>query len=75
MAKTTIIDVKTKSKIIPVKDFSSSKIKSVDYSKKVSINDILQFKIKLTNIGIEGANPFNPPGIGLQVIGVSNYIL
>ena len=75
MAKATLTDIKTKTKVTPIKDFKTSKIKTVDYSKKVSINQILPFKIKLTNIGIEGINPLNPPGIGMQVIGFSNYIL
>ena len=75
MAKATLTDIKTKTKITPIKDFKSSKIKTVDYSKRVSINQILPFKLKITNIGIEGANPLNPPGIGMQVIGFSNYIL
>jgi hypothetical protein len=75
MAKATLTDIKTKTKVTPIRDFKTSKIKTVDYSKKVSINQILPFKIKLTNIGIEGINPLNPPGIGMQVIGFSNYIL
>lgn len=75
MAKATLTDIKTKTKVTPIKDFKSSKIKTVDYSKKVSINQILPFKIKLTNIGIEGINPLNPPGLGMQIIGFSNYIL
>ena len=75
MAKATLTDIKIKTKITPIKDFKSSNIKTVDYSKKVRINEILPFKIKLTNIGIEGINPLNPPGIGMQIIGFSNYIL
>ena len=75
MAKATLTDIKTKTKVTPIKDFKSSKIKTVDYSKRVSINQILPFKLKITNIGIEGVNPLNPPGLGMQVIGFSNYIL
>lgn len=75
MAKATLTDIKIKTKITPIKDFKSSGIKTVDYSKKVSINEILPFRLKITNIGIEGINPLNPPGIGMQVIGFSNYIL
>ena len=74
-SKTTLTDVKTKTKITPIKGFKSSGIKTVDYSKKVSIDTILPFRLKITNVGIEGVNPLNPPGIGMQVIGFSNYIL
>jgi hypothetical protein len=31
--------------------------------------------VSLTNIGLEGYDPANPPGIGIQIIGFSNYIL
>jgi len=51
------------------------KIKTVNYSKKVNPKDILPFKLRITNIVIDGVNPANPPGIGVQVIGFSNYIL
>ncbi len=74
-SKTTLTDVKTKTKITSIKSFKSSGIKTVNYSKKVSINEILQFRLSITNIGIESVNPLNPPGIGVQVIGYSNYIL
>ena len=74
-SKTTLTDIKTKTKVTPIKGFKSSGIKTVDYSKKVSINEILPFRLKITNIGIEGINPLNPPGLGMQVIGFSNYIL
>lgn len=40
----------------------------------VKIDEILPFRVKFTTIGIASANA-NVPGIGLQVIGVNNYIL
>jgi hypothetical protein len=66
-------------------DGSSNKVRSVstiDYAKTkvlhsvrlTKINEVLPFRIKLTNIGIPSAYS-NVPGIGLQVIGISNYIL
>jgi hypothetical protein len=75
MSKTTLIDIKPKAKILPLKDFKSSKIKTIDYSKKVLINEILPFRVRITNIGIEGIDPLNPPAIPMQIIGYSNYIL
>ena len=41
----------------------------------IKINEILPFRVRFTTIGIEGYSSTNPPGIGLQVIGVSNWIL
>ena len=40
----------------------------------VKINEVLPFRVRFTTIGIVAANA-NIPGIGLQVIGVNNYIL
>jgi hypothetical protein len=64
---------------------SSNKVRSVstiDYPKTnvlysarlTKINEVLPFRIKLTNIGIPSAYS-NVPGIGLQIIGINNYIL
>jgi hypothetical protein len=41
----------------------------------VKINETLPFRIRLTNITVPGYNSTNIPGIGIQVIGYSNYIL
>ena len=48
MAKATLTDIKTKTKITPIKDFKSSKIKTVDYS-KTTLTDI-KTKSKVTQI-------------------------
>jgi len=40
-----------------------------------TINSILPFRVRFTTIGIEGTSASNPPGIGIQVIGYSNWIL
>lgn len=64
---------------------SSNKVRSIstmDYPKTnvfssvrlTKINEVLPFRIKLTNIGIPSAYS-NIPGIGLQIIGINNYIL
>jgi hypothetical protein len=52
-----------------------SNFQKVDYAKVIRPASILPFRLTLTNIGIEGYNPTNPPGIGIQIIGFSNYIL
>jgi hypothetical protein len=67
----------TISPLITVSDLAptSSGVISVDYAKTVTLTDILPFRISITNIGIEGYRQNNPPGIGVQVIGFSNYIL
>ena len=41
------------------------------------IMEVLPFRIKFTNIGIEagGYSPINPAPIGIAIIGYNNYIL
>jgi len=74
MAKAVIIDeqkVKTRklsSKLFPIFNIVRPK-------RTVLINQTIPFRVKFTNIGIEGYGANNVPGIGIQVIGYSNYIL
>jgi hypothetical protein len=57
-------------------------LKSVSYpitsvipiTRGVKINEVLPFRVRFTTIGLAGANA-NVPGIGLQIIGINNYIL
>jgi hypothetical protein len=56
-------------------EYVSNGVVSVDYARIVRPADILPFRLTITNIGIEGYRENNPPGIGIQVIGFSNYIL
>jgi hypothetical protein len=74
MAKAIIIDdVKVRARKIEESDYGISKI--VPPTRIVRINDILPFRVKFTSIGVEAYGPNNVPGIGVQVIGYSNYIL
>ena len=70
---------------VVIKNSSSNKVRSIstiDYPKTnilysarlTKINEVLPFRVKLTNIGIPSAYS-NVPGIGLQIIGINNYIL
>ena len=52
-----------------------SNFQKVDYAKVITPTSILPFRVSLTNIGLQGYDPANPPGIGIQIIGFSNYIL
>ncbi len=68
--------------IIDTDSHKAKKINSVDYpiseiiykSRSVKINEVLPFRVKFTTIGI-GPAYSNVPGIGLQIIGINNYIL
>ena len=48
---------------------------TADYPKTITVTEVLPFRLSITKIGIEGYSSSNPPGIGIQVIGFSNYIL
>lgn len=51
-------------------------ITQISYSAPLTvINSILPFRVRFTTIGIEGYSSNNPPGIGIQVIGYSNWII
>lgn len=73
MASTKIFERNNKTRKIYTDKYSITKIR--EPKRKVVIEDILPFRIKFTTIGIPGYGAGNIPGIGLQVIGVSNYIL
>lgn len=68
--------------IIDTDSHKAKKIKSVNYpilnidykNKIVKINEVLPFRVRFTTIGIAPAYA-NVPGIGLQIIGINNYIL
>jgi hypothetical protein len=59
---------------INIKDFATSSIEE-KVQKRVTINELLPFRIKITDIDIIGFGPNNVPPIPLQIIGTSNYIL
>ena len=74
MAK-AVISKKNKvvTKLIETSDYGIIKIRP--NKRSVTINEVLPFRVKFINIGIEGYSANNIPPIPLQVIGFSNYIL
>jgi hypothetical protein len=69
--------------IIDDLNYTASNLKPIDYPKSnftsaktiTLVNEVLPFRVRFTTIGIVGYSPSNFPGIGLQVIGLSNYIM
>lgn len=68
-----IIDIKHHFKVKEEVDYPITKVSPIPIY--VNVEDILPFRIKFTNIGIEAYGPNNPAPIGIAIIGVSNYIL
>lgn len=76
MAKAIIINESIGStRRIKSKDYPIINLAPKRYPKTIRINDTLPFRISFTNIMVPGYGANNIPGIGLQVIGYSNYIL
>jgi hypothetical protein len=72
-----VLAIATLTNTVAVSDLKPipSNFQKVDYAKVITPASVLPFRLTLTNIGIEGYDPANPPGIGIQIIGFSNYIL
>jgi hypothetical protein len=58
---------------IETADYPISKI--VRGRRLVEINETVPFRVRFTTITVPGYSSTNIPGIGIQVIGFSNYIL
>lgn len=62
---------------------AASNISAYDYSifnlselkRDVKINEVLPFRVRFTNIGINVYGPNNVPPIGIAIVGLNNYIL
>jgi len=65
MATAVIIDDYRNRKTIP--ETVNYPISKISYS--------LPFRVRFTTVIIEGYSSSNPPGIGIQIIGFSNWII
>lgn len=86
MATVTLLDVANSQNFTPttfrpnpqitkdIKVFSRN-IRSVSYPQAEAVESIIPFRVSITNIGLGGYSRQNVPGIGIQIIGYSNYIL
>lgn len=72
---TAIIVNKTKTKLKAINALTYGAIKVSKPSPIVKINEVLPFRIRITNIQVPGYDSLHPAGIGVAIIGLSNYIL
>lgn len=75
MASVAITKKQTAATVKAVRAFAYGIISVTGPKPTVQITDVLPYRISFTNIGIPSYNANNVPGIGLQVIGYSNFIL
>ena len=73
MASVAILDI-SKGTTGQIKSKSYPKTKIIHSTTLTQINEVLPFRVRFQNIGLNVANA-GIPGIGLQIIGVNNYIL
>ena len=73
MALAVIID-DTLQKARSIKEVDHPATRIVPITRGIKINEVLPFRVRFTTIGLATANS-NVPGIGLQIIGINNYIL
>jgi hypothetical protein len=69
-----IISDETKQKIKKVNSFSYPITKIIPIESGIKINEVLPFRVRFSTIGIPSAYA-GVPGIGIQIIGINNYIL
>jgi len=69
---TTITDIRNSVKNLIQKDYAKLEIRPDN--REAIILELLPFRVRFQNIGLNLANA-NIPGIGLQIIGINNYIL
>jgi hypothetical protein len=73
MALAVIIDEAVQ-KTKTVENINYAVTKIIPITTGIKINEVLPFRIRFTTIGIPSAYS-GVPGIGLQIIGINNYIL
>jgi len=75
MATATIINVKDL-QVRNIEEYSYSNISVEELQvKNIKINELLPFRVRITDVDLFGFNRNNVPAIPLQIIGFSNYIL
>jgi hypothetical protein len=72
---TAIINNSNKRKVAAINAIAYGTIKISKPSPIVKINEVLPFRIRITNIQIPGYSATSPAPIGIAVIGLNNYIL
>lgn len=68
----TITDIRNSVENLIQKDYAKLEIRPDN--REAIILELLPFRVRFQNIGLNIANA-NIPGIGLQIIGINNYIL
>jgi|TARA_R110000803_G_scaffold27705_1_gene64591 hypothetical protein len=73
MATAIITDKKPSTKSVDHIDYA--KINLIGNKRVTLINEVLPFRIRITNIGIDAYGPNNPAPIGIAIIGLNNYVM
>jgi hypothetical protein len=74
MATAVLLD-KLQNKTERIFSIDYPEVQIEDFTRKTVISEILPFRVRFSAIQIQAIGLGNTPGIPLQVIGYSNYIL
>jgi hypothetical protein len=72
---TAVITNKTKRKLKAINAITYGAVKISKPSPVIRINEVLPFRVRITNIQVPGYSATNPAAIGVAIIGLNNYIL
>lgn len=56
-------------------DPTRRKAKFIDVKNNVKFTELLPFRVKFVNIGLEAYGPGNAAPIGIAIIGLNNYVM
>jgi hypothetical protein len=73
MASAVITDKKSTTRSVDSVDYP--KINLIGNKRVTLINEVLPFRIRITNIGIDAYGPGNAAPIGIAIIGLNNYVM
>tara|TARA_B110000259_G_scaffold185611_1_gene235036 strand:+ start:11335 stop:11643 length:309 start_codon:yes stop_codon:yes gene_type:complete len=70
---TTLTDMSPSTDSLEPVNFYNS---DVIFNKNLAVaTEVLPFRIRITNIGIDAYGPGNPAPIGIAIIGLNNYVM
>lgn len=58
-----------------IKELDKRTVRINDINHKTKVEEVIPFRVQFINVGVFGFSKKNPAGIGVAVIGYSNYIL
>lgn len=74
MAKATFY-TESPQKVASINTVKNGTAKFIDVKGSIKFTELLPFRVKFINIGIEAYGPGNAAPIGIAIIGLNNYVM